>query len=35
MERFIERQIAECPIENDDSRTGRLVREMREKYRTE
>jgi predicted nuclease of restriction endonuclease-like (RecB) superfamily len=34
MEKFIERQIIECPIKDDDSRTARLVRELREKYLT-
>lgn len=34
MQQFIERQIAECPIKDDNSKTGRLVRELREKYWT-
>lgn len=34
MQRFIERQIVEYPIEDDESKTGRLVRELRKKYRT-
>lgn len=32
MQRFLEREIAESGIEEDDSKTGRLVRELREKY---
>jgi len=31
----VEREIADIVIENDDSTTGRLVREMREKYRAD
>ena len=33
--RFLEREIAESGISEDDSKTGRLVREMREKYLAE
>lgn len=32
MQHFIEREIAQSGIEEDDSKTGMLVREMREKY---
>lgn len=35
MQLFLEREIAESGIEEDDSTTGRLVREMRERYRTQ
>ncbi len=34
MQRFLEREIAESGLPEDDSQTGRLVREMREKYET-
>ena len=34
MQHFLEREISESSLPEDDTKTGRLVREMREKYRT-